>query len=94
LKPVLLKPILAALLLTTLGASALSCFSPRQPGCAFSCAADGLCPSGYSCGGDGLCHRDDGQGTCDLSPQVDGGGDAPDADDAATDAGGADALGD
>lgn len=43
-----------------------ACFNPAQPGCAFSCANDGLCPSGYSCGGDRLCHRDDGQGSCAI----------------------------
>jgi hypothetical protein len=43
-----------------------SCFNPAQPGCAFSCAGDGLCPSGYSCGSDLLCHRNDGQGTCAI----------------------------
>ncbi len=43
-----------------------ACFNPAQPGCAFSCASDGLCPSGYSCGGDLLCHRDDGQGSCAI----------------------------
>ena len=72
-----------------------ACFSPRQPGCAFSCVADGRCPTGYSCASDGLCHRDDGVGFCDLPSQVDGGQDsandgAPDgttddAADAATD---------
>lgn len=50
-----------------LAASQLAaCFNPAQPGCAFSCASDGLCPSGYSCGGDRLCHRDDGQGSCAI----------------------------
>jgi hypothetical protein len=53
-------------LLATAGLPA--CFNPQQPGCAFSCASDGLCPSGYSCGGDRLCHRTDGQGTCTASP--------------------------
>lgn len=43
-----------------------SCFNPAQPGCAFSCAGDGLCPSGYTCGGDLICHRNDGQGTCAI----------------------------
>ena len=43
-----------------------ACFNPSQPGCAFSCAGDGLCPSGYSCGTDLICHRDDGQGTCSI----------------------------
>ncbi len=43
-----------------------ACFNPSQPGCAFSCAGDRLCPSGYSCGNDLLCHRDDGQGTCSI----------------------------
>jgi len=43
-----------------------SCFNPSQPGCAFSCAGDGVCPSGYSCGGDNICHRDDGQGVCPI----------------------------
>jgi hypothetical protein len=43
-----------------------SCFNPAQPGCAFSCAGDRLCPSGYTCGGDLLCHRDDGQGICAI----------------------------
>jgi len=58
------------------GAVALGgCFSPRQPGCAFSCVADGVCPSGYSCATDGLCHRKDGLGDCNLPPQVDAGSD-------------------
>lgn len=43
-----------------------SCFNPAQPACAFSCAGDGLCPSGYACGSDLLCHRNDGQGTCAI----------------------------
>lgn len=43
-----------------------ACFNPSQPGCAFSCAGDGICPSGYSCGTDLICHRDDGQGTCSI----------------------------
>ncbi len=43
-----------------------ACFNPTQPGCAFSCAGDGICPSGYSCGSDLICHRDDGQGTCSI----------------------------
>lgn len=75
---------LRALVLAIFAAAGLgglpSCFSPQQPGCAFSCAADGLCPSGYSCGGDGVCHRDDGQGSCDILPQTaDGAGTDADA---------------
>jgi hypothetical protein len=63
-----------------LGVAAAGCYSPAQPPCAFSCAADGVCPSGYSCAADGVCHRDDGQGTCDIPSQIDAGGDgAPDA---------------
>ena len=50
---------LALLLLVV--ARLTACFNPTQPGCAFSCAGDGLCPSGYSCGTDLICHRDDGQ---------------------------------
>jgi hypothetical protein len=70
--------------LLALGLALPGCFSPRQPACAFSCAADGLCPAGYSCGGDGVCHRDDGQGTCEIPSQVDAARDAdvPDGDDA------------
>lgn len=48
------------------GVGLTACFSPQQPGCAFSCATDGLCPPGYSCRTDNLCHRDDGQGICNL----------------------------
>ena len=59
-----------------LSLSSWACFSPRQPGCAFSCVADGRCPARYSCGDDGLCHRDDGLGVCDFPPQNDAGGDA------------------
>ena len=60
------------------------CFNPAQPGCAFSCAGDGLCPSGYSCGGDLICHRNDGQGVCAI--QTDGApGDARATDARATD---------
>jgi hypothetical protein len=85
----------AALALALLALASLTgCFSPHQPGCAFSCAADGLCPSGYSCGSDGVCHRDDGQGTCDIPPQTDAGEDAAEAgDDGATDADGSAADG-
>jgi hypothetical protein len=45
-----------------------ACFSPKEPACAFSCAADGECPTSYTCGSDGLCHREDGQGVCLLAP--------------------------
>jgi hypothetical protein len=44
-----------------------ACFNPQQPGCAFSCASDGVCPAGYSCGTDQLCRRTDGQGSCSVS---------------------------
>jgi hypothetical protein len=58
---------LALLLAAALAPLAIaSCFNPAQPGCAFSCAGDGLCPSGYTCGGDLLCHRNDGQGVCAI----------------------------
>jgi hypothetical protein len=68
-------------LAAVLGAVALSlaaCFDPQQPGCAFSCATDGLCPSGYTCQADNICHRNDGQGTCTLTGVTgDAGGDGP-----------------
>jgi hypothetical protein len=70
-----------ALLLFVAVTAATGCFSPRQPPCAFSCADDGLCPTGYTCQADGVCHRDDGQGTCDIPSQIDAGADA--AEDAA-----------
>jgi hypothetical protein len=58
---------MALLVLLALAVAPLpACFSPVQPGCAFSCAGDGICPSGYSCGGDLICHRNDGQGTCSI----------------------------
>ena len=71
---------------------AWACFSPRQPTCAFSCAADGLCPAGYSCSAtDGWCHRDDApDATCEPS-QLDAGSGL---DGAGGDATGADAAGD
>ena len=57
-----------------LGGGLAGCFDAPQPGCAFSCVADGgRCPTGYSCRDDGLCHREDGVGSCDLPPQVDAG---------------------
>jgi hypothetical protein len=61
-----------AVLLAALVATG-SCYEPRQPVCAFSCAADGLCPSGFTCGSDGVCHRDDSDGVCDIGPQIDAG---------------------
>jgi len=74
-----------------------ACFNPQQPGCAFSCASDGLCPSGYSCRADNLCHRDDNQGTCTVGGVTsdaagDGSGQTGDAasDRAASDGSGAD----
>lgn len=69
-------------LLLVAAAALTACFNPQQPGCAFSCAQDGLCPSGYSCQTDGLCHRTDGQGTCAISTDA-----------APTDAAGSDATG-
>jgi hypothetical protein len=66
---------LALLLLAV--ARLTACFSPAQPGCAFSCARDRICPSGYSCGNDLICHRDDGQGTCSIP--TDAATDAPTA---------------
>jgi len=66
-------PIALGLLLAALAAAA-ACFSPREPACAFSCAADGTCPASYACRSDGLCHRMDDAGVCLLEP-VDGGGD-------------------
>jgi len=75
-----------ALLLAALVAPA-GCYEPRQPPCAFSCAADGVCPSGFTCGTDGVCHRDDSTGICDIEPQVDA------AQDTAGDAGAADGDG-
>jgi hypothetical protein len=63
----LLRLLCLALVLTGTAAALTACFSPEQPGCAFSCARDGLCPSGYSCHADQLCHRDDGQGACTLT---------------------------
>jgi len=66
------RALCAALLLAA--AALAGCFSARQPPCAFSCAADGVCPAGYSCGTDGICHHDDDTGTCDISAQLDAGG--------------------
>jgi hypothetical protein len=58
---------MALLVLLVLAVASLAaCFNPAQPGCAFSCAGDGICPSGYRCGNDLICHRDDGQGTCSI----------------------------
>ena len=54
-------------------AALAGCFSARQPPCAFSCAADGVCPAGYSCGTDGVCHHDNDMGSCDIQAQIDGG---------------------
>jgi hypothetical protein len=58
--------VLFGLLLAAAAIALPACFNPQQPGCAFSCAGDGLCPSGYTCGSDQLCHRDDGQGSCSI----------------------------
>jgi hypothetical protein len=52
-------------------AAGAGCFSPSQPPCAFSCAADGDCPSGYTCEADGVCHHEGDQGTCNIPPQND-----------------------
>ncbi|HMF42244.1 MAG TPA: hypothetical protein VKQ32_16330 [Polyangia bacterium] len=70
----------ALLLAALIALAGTSCFSAKQPGCAFSCAEDGVCPTGYSCQADGVCHRDDGQGTCDIPSQVDAGQDGVSAD--------------
>jgi hypothetical protein len=82
-----LRRFLLLLAATTAATAAPGCFSPRQPGCAFSCAADGVCPAAYHCAEDGLCHRDDGEGICTLPPQNDAAQDGADAgaDDAAVD---------
>ena len=52
------------------------CFDPPRPGCAFSCAKDGICPTGYSCQADGVCHRDGAGGACDIPSQTDAQADA------------------
>ena len=58
---------MALLILLVLAVAPLAaCFNPAQPGCAFSCAGDRICPSGYSCRNDLICHRDDGRGTCSI----------------------------
>ena len=79
-----LRTIVRLALLLLAVARLTACFNPTQPGCAFSCAGDGICPSGYSCGTDLICHRDDGQGTCSIL--TDAGSDAttPDASSDAT----------
>jgi hypothetical protein len=77
------RALFAALLLAA--AALVGCFEARQPPCAFSCAADGVCPAGYSCGTDGVCHHDNDPGACDIPSQIDAG-------DAASDDGGADAA--
>ena len=59
--------VVVGLLLAAAALALPACFNPQQPGCAFSCANDGLCPSGYSCGSDKFCHRDDGQGSCSIT---------------------------
>jgi hypothetical protein len=74
------RSLCAALLLAA--AALAGCFSARQPPCAFSCAADGVCPSGDSGGTDGVCHHDNDPGTCDISAQADAG--APTTDDGGT----------
>ena len=61
-----LRTVVRLALLVLLVGPLTACFNPAQPGCAFSCASDGRCPSGYSCGNDLICHRDDGQGTCSI----------------------------
>jgi hypothetical protein len=58
---------LAMWLALSVGAAA-GCFTPLQPGCAFSCAVDHLCPANYVCADDGFCHRADDAGVCLLSP--------------------------
>jgi hypothetical protein len=79
----------ALLALLWVGVGISSCFAPRQPACAFSCAGDGKCPAGYSCSADdGWCHRDDApDATCDP-PQIDSGSGA-DTGGSGADAGGA-----
>jgi hypothetical protein len=77
---------LAALTAAAGAATIGGCFSPNQPGCAFSCVADGICPAGYSCAGDGLCHRKDGLGVCDIPPQTDAGSENDADGDAGSDA--------
>ena len=67
--------IVLVLVLVLAAVGAAACFSPRAPGCAFSCATDGTCPASYVCQADNLCHRQDGAGTCLLNPvDADSGG--------------------
>jgi hypothetical protein len=58
----------AATAIVALAMVTSACFSPKEPACAFSCAADGECPPSYTCGSDNLCHRADGQGVCTFEP--------------------------
>lgn len=49
------------------GGSAVSCFSPREPPCAFSCLQPPhACPADYTCGSDGYCRRVGATATCDY----------------------------
>ena len=58
-------------------AALTSCFSLREPPCAFSCLAPPhRCPAQYTCESDGLCHRGGATGMCALTPPGDGGDDA------------------
>ena len=54
-----------------------SCFSPREPPCAFSCMQPPQrCPPNYTCGADGYCHRVGATSACDFENPHDAGGDA------------------
>jgi len=64
-----------------LAALVAGCFSPRQPACAFSCAAPPhSCPPQYACADDGFCHRAGDSGECmfdvDAAPATDAAGDS------------------
>ncbi len=62
--------LVATLALAGTTAVLISCFEPRQPACAFSCASPTrLCPEGYTCDlASGLCRNPQGSGICDLTP--------------------------
>lgn len=81
--------LLIALTALVVGGSVVSCFSPREPPCAFSCARPPhACPPDYTCGNDGYCHRVDATAACDYGDagrEAASGSDATAENDAAAD---------
>ena len=51
-----------------------ACYSPELARCTVSCGSDSPCPADLTCGSDGLCHAADDTAPCDVTLDIQVGG--------------------